>query len=350
MIQNLTIQNFRLFKEFTVDGLVPVNLIVGKNNVAKSSLLEAIYLLTTKTSSSLAQILDTRGETAFIETENGHTEDFYNISYLFEGHTPSPEDFIEISSQALSLKILITRANEKEVHRKAQLRPTSWLKIIQQEETFSIELFDNLMEKRWMMPRWATSASPLSQGNVTFITTSSLDYASLAKLWDKITLTPKEENIIQMLQVLDPTVERISFQSRQSSRSGILIKRRGEKSPVPLGSMGDGMQRLLGVVMSLANSENGYLLIDEIDTGLHYSVITNMWKLILAATKTLNVQVFATTHSLDCERSFAEALSHLPERNQGSLFRMQKRGGKIVAIKYTAEELKFALDQDVEVR
>ena len=70
--------------------------------------------------------------------------------------------------------------------------------------------------------------------------------------------------------------------------------------------MGDGMWRIMAMAISLAQCKDGFLLIDEIDTGLHYSVMTDMWKLIYRSALDLSVQVFASTHSNDCIRSLAE--------------------------------------------
>ena len=54
----------------------------------------------------------------------------------------------------------------------------------------------------------------------------------------------------------------------------------GISDRIPIGSMGDGIWRLLGLALALALTEGGILLVDEIDTGLHYSVMENMWKLV----------------------------------------------------------------------
>jgi predicted ATP-dependent endonuclease of OLD family len=82
---------------------------------------------------------------------------------------------------------------------------------------------------------------------------------------------------------------------------------RGQRDPIPLGSMGDGMRRILTLAMCAVNVENGFLLIDEIDTGLYYEVQADMWRLILETAQRLDVQVFATTHSWDCVSAFQEA-------------------------------------------
>ena len=45
MLKKLTIEHFRGFSSFKIDQLARINLIVGKNNVGKTALLEALFLL-----------------------------------------------------------------------------------------------------------------------------------------------------------------------------------------------------------------------------------------------------------------------------------------------------------------
>jgi len=93
--------------------------------------------------------------------------------------------------------------------------------------------------------------------------------------------------------------------SFQRTKGAISVACEGIDEPIPIGSLGDGTWRLLGLALSLIHAKGGVLLVDEIDTGLHYSVMPSMWKLVLEAAKSLDVQVFATTHSRDCWEALA---------------------------------------------
>jgi hypothetical protein len=64
----------------------------------------------------------------------------------------------------------------------------------------------------------------------------------------------------------------------------------------------------------------------------------------------LNVQVFATTHSWDGIVSFSEALDLQEDKEIGALFRLERRGQQITPVQYSAEELAFITEQDIEVR
>ena len=114
--------------------------------------------------------------------------------------------------------------------------------------------------------------------------------------------------------------------------------------------MGDGMYRFLLLSLTIVTAENGVLLVDEIETGLHYEAQTDMWRLILETAKELNVQVFATTHSWDCIAAFQEALSQVEDKSIGKLFRLDNKYGNIRAVEYNAEDLDIAVRNSIEVR
>ena len=88
---------------------------------------------------------------------------------------------------------------------------------------------------------------------------------------------------------------------------------------------------------------------DEIDTGLHYTVMTNMWRLVFGAAKELDVQVFATTHSSDCIKSLAE-LCYMETDVAENVALQRIDRGKSKAIPYTADEIEIAAEKQIEVR
>ena len=45
MFDSISVSNFRGFRDFTIDSVSRVNLLTGRNNVGKTALLEAIFLL-----------------------------------------------------------------------------------------------------------------------------------------------------------------------------------------------------------------------------------------------------------------------------------------------------------------
>ena len=128
-----------------------------------------------------------------------------------------------------------------------------------------------------------------------------------------------------------------------------IVKLKGQDWPVPLRSLGDGAVRFLSVALALANSRDGFLLIDEAENGVHHAVQRDYWRMVMRTAYENNVQVFATTHSWDCVRGFAQAAAE-NENVEGVLIRLEKEEDGLRAVRYSEEDLKIAADQKIEVR
>jgi len=124
-----------------------------------------------------------------------------------------------------------------------------------------------------------------------FIAPLFLDINEITKLFDEIVLTPKETSVLEALQIIEPKIERIAsigpekYDSNTEivgARGGFRVKVSDQKQPIPIGSMGEGIWRLLAF-------QGGVLLVDEIDTGLHFSTMSDMWKLSWKTAKKLDI-------------------------------------------------------------
>ncbi len=169
--------------------------------------------------------------------------------------------------------------------------------------------------------------------------------------WDDVALSPLEQEVLNALKLIAPEIESLNFIG-----SGISINKRtpkvrlsGSTNPIPLRSLGEGMNRMLGIALALVNAKDGMLLIDEVDTGLHYSVLAEMWKLIFEVAHRLNVQVFATSHSWDCIQAFQEAAAENKEA-EGVLVRLEQRKDGIGAVTFDEDELAIVTREQIEVR
>jgi AAA15 family ATPase/GTPase len=355
MLIDLTIHNYRFLQDFHIDGLAQVNLIVGSNNSGKTSLLEAIYLLVNQNNpQSMIDLLDNRGEVASSKTFNLSRS--YQIKHLFSNHQINFDNNIHFQSgkqNPLNLQIQLTIAGNREelstdIENETPLFTLNFY--YNSHPGIEIPVYeDGTLDTRFFKNKSAISLLTFTPPACKFLTTANTNFNQLSILWDSINLTPKEDEVIKALQIIEPHVERISFTSSRSN-SNVIIKMRGQSDPIPLGSMGDGMRRLLTLALSIVNVEKGFLLVDEIDTGLYYEVQADMWRLILETAHRLNIQVFATTHSWDCVRAFNEALEDTKNSKIGKLFRLDSKYGKIRAVEYVAEELRIAMQQNIEVR
>lgn len=113
--------------------------------------------------------------------------------------------------------------------------------------------------------------------------------------------------------------------------------------------MGDGVNRILGMILSLVSARNGLLLIDEVENGVHYSVQGKLWELIFREAHRLNVQVFATTHSWDCIEAFQQAAQE-DEHEEAALVRLNANEDRVSATIFSEQELSVVTRQQIEVR
>jgi AAA15 family ATPase/GTPase len=118
--------------------------------------------------------------------------------------------------------------------------------------------------------------------------------------------------------------------------------------------MGDGVAHALQIALQIHAAQGGFLLIDEFENGLHYSIQEKVWEMVFALAEELDIQVFATTHSRDCISSFA-AVAHRNKATEGMLIRMGRSAlkgdnNKVIGTPYTEEELAAALEMSRDVR
>jgi AAA domain, putative AbiEii toxin, Type IV TA system len=188
--------------------------------------------------------------------------------------------------------------------------------------------------------------SPVSP--VVYLGTQGAGRADLVQLWDGIALTPEEDHVVAAMRLVEPQIERIAFTGR-SREADVIVRQSTHKQPVPLGSLGEGTRRMLALSIFLSRASGGVLLIDEIDTGLHYSTLESTWRLVVETAKRLNVQVFATSHSGDCMRALAWLQADDPDLAANvSVHRLEKNAKR--SVRYSAEELEIAAQHHIEVR
>ena len=178
--------------------------------------------------------------------------------------------------------------------------------------------------------------------------------SKLARFWDRVTLTEEEDLSLRALRLTGDGIERVAVVGDENPRyrlfgRRVVVKVPDHARPVPLKSLGDGVTRLFAAALALANSRDGFLVVDEAENGIHYSIQRDFWRLILRAAHQYNVQVLATTHSKDCVAGFARAAIEFGEA-LGVYLRLERDGDRMRAVEYTEEELQTVADQGIEVR
>jgi ABC-type cobalamin/Fe3+-siderophores transport system ATPase subunit len=339
---------------FELQQLGRLNLLVGTNNSGKTSILEAVQLLNSPNFESLRDVMIDRGEYVWT-AENGNNREI-DIKHLFYEHEIHVGSKFSISgSDGSSIeKVVVSIEDNDQLPRVENSGPLALAVNYLKQENITIKV--PLSINQGLPANSLRSPGELKNLGVRtqYVTTSSLTTRDMLTLFDQIVLTPEEDIVTESLRTIEPRIERIASVGggryvSLSSPGGLVVRLVGSKHRIPLGSMGDGMRRILGLTLAIVNARDGVLLVDEIDTGLHFSAMSDMWKLIWETAKRLNVQVFATTHNSDCWTSLAAIASTESPSEEGiTIQRIEK--GKPNSIVFTERQVVIAAERGIEVR
>ena len=390
MLDSLHVKNFRCLEDFQVSKLGRVNLIVGKNNSGKSTVLEALRLYADNAQPALLEAIAAEHDEKVRagDVDLGSIDQVLPFQDFFTGRVFPSNDGVPISigsltlpEDGLSIEHVYMLETEVEVQvssgpteetvwrirrsvvPKAKLSSTNEalsqaLQISKGSRTFAPILFDRAL------PRARFAMSDV-QGSVpcSVVATQFGWVDELADGWDKVVFTPQEDVVREALQIIAPEFENLTFVrntdpgypgARSAIQRGARVKLRDIPRPVPLNSMGDGMLRVLQLALKIFPAKGGFLLIDEFENGLHYSVQERIWQLAFEMAQRLDIQIFATTHSWDCVESFSKVARSRSDID-GVLFRVGRsvrtsEQGRVIATVFDEAALYSITQSDVEVR
>ena len=365
MIQSFYIQNFKNFEDLSLPLLKRVNLIVGKNNVGKSTLLEAIAVyLSEGDEFCLKDILTARGEELPYSRQSDDIRAIVKdrLLSLFHGWEENySKDYCIKLAEYQDNPVTINQVYIAD-YRKDGIADGKTLYVYHQEDVDAADgkltittggLFSQRTDGGANIIRYDHAlpfvAKPFKKVPYQMVHTVDFNSSSNAILYDKISLSPLEDYIVKALNIINDNIDRITFvteELRERYRIPVVsLKDSGKR--VRLSSMGDGLNRVLTIILSLLNSKDGVLLLDEFETGLHYSVQKQLWEIIFMLAEELNIQVFVTSHSSDCLKSFSKANVN----EQGMLIRLEQRKSGIIPVCYTDnKDIAFASDNNIELR
>lgn len=380
-MNSIEISNFKNFGHLKIENLGAVNLIVGRNNAGKSTLLEAISILASGARMSwLKELLEIRGmNTRFsINAEQPEVYEFENFRTLYHdrNHEAFKYDPIRIVSTDsasgqnayVEIKLVdliqVTETTEDggKIRRRVVRDPDDTSMVIDSDiqPGLLISFNENKRIHSFGIISGRLNVYPDNSTPFEYVRTAEFTGDKNPSLFDKVALTPLEPVLIEAMHIVDSRIDAINFLKDDTRPRFAATGMRMDDNRVPyvvlkgstekyrLSTMGDGINRILTIILSMLNCSNGILLVDEFENGLHYSVQKELWELIDRLATELNIQVFATTHSNDCIKSFLRATRH---SGQSRLIRLEKRAAGDIAVMYDdPDELDYITDNDIETR
>ena len=369
MLQTLAIRGYRGFESYRLADLARVNLVVGKNNCGKTSVLEAIELLVSRGHPAVFYDSSRRRGEVGVSQDRRRRGRRTDISHVFFGHTFDLGTRFNLSTDVGEYSLTVNLLSLDEYGEHADIWNTRRKQILQRElfdqydevvpvlglnvdggATGTQAVFPVMDDGTVLLEPFSRSVHNGSHGTpVHFLTLESVDLASLGEMWDTVLAEGGEEQIVDDMRILEPNLDSIHFLTSGRLGSGILVGLRNGGRRLPIGTYGDGMRRLLALRLSFVGSANGFLLIDEIDTGLHWTVMEDMWEFVVEVARKSNVQIFATTHSYDCIRGLGSLLQSRPDLTEEvSIQKVDTSLKQAVCLR--GDQIKVAVEQDIEVR
>ena len=166
--------------------------------------------------------------------------------------------------------------------------------------------------------------------------------------FSQLRIKQRDKLLLDAMQLIEPRLERLEILSPQGTTL-IYGYLKDYQEPVPLPLLGDGTRRLASLILAICDAQGGVVLVDEIENGIHHSVVKDMWSAVAEAATRFNTQVFATTHSQECVIAAHEAFQER-DSYRFRLHRLDRLNGEITAVTYDRESLDGALSIPLEVR
>ncbi len=378
MIKQISIENFRCFGKTDIKDFQRVNLIGGLNNSGKTVLLEAILLICMPEPQTILFLKNLRSED--IKLEEQYPEYIWDNFFLerdrtktisinctdntlLQKYSKSPEQVLELKCQ------IIPNKKNKEVYNSDVSQKNSMLnghfkldnKVIESNMPMSIipdygggySFFLKTSDKK-LESSLSYHSDPdykkfkkIPDANFIGVTSRKKPHI-IAQEYSILEKLGKEDVILKALQLIDKSITAINVSVIGGIHLG--IKKSG-KGFMPLSLFGDALNRIVQIILSIANNRGSVILIDEVENGIHHTTQREFWIYLFKIAKEFDVQVFATTHSLEMINAFSEVAGKdfVEDAAYFELVRHLKTG-EIVGIKHKLATLEYEIHKKLSFR
>lgn len=281
-LQNIEIIDFKCFKNFKTKDFKRVNLISGKNNVGKTAFMEALYINIyssniEKMATALINITFMRNNLEFVfDNSNTSYKEKYleNINYYHVESNKNLTKFLLYSQNGIKKYIFEINENKVEI---------------------------NINEFSYNSERVS---------NVKYIDNFGFSNGQLNSVFKTIQEKDSENILNNYIKMFDSNILNFKILGEEPScKSSVSNKYQN------INEFGDGLKHYISIICSLYTCENGYLFIDEIDNGIHYTQLEKLWEIIFTISKEVNCQVFATTHSKEMINAYEKVSKELRDED-----------------------------------
>jgi len=356
MITGLEFQNFRGFTELSISPLKQINLITGANNTGKTGILEGLFLLFNGNQPlwpmhSLPGIF----RSSLAGQPNQFNQDDYttfweslfydkqtNIEPKITAHSDRNSSFVcKLKFQQGGIQIL-----EEEI-RNTQTIPQPQPMVVRgpqpQQPAFTWTVNIN--------GQVGVSGRPNPFAQEFIILSTRLEHPIQdADLFNQVSLMEGgEDKLLNLLRQIDPRLQKLRYAKAPRMSQPLVYAHFGMKNAISITQTGQGFSKLFSLFCRMLLSKAKIVFIDEIENGLYYETLPEIWKGIAALAESEKIQIFATTHSRECILAAHETMKTSPNYDF-ALHRLQRVKGNIEAITHDKEMLEAAVKSGLEIR
>lgn len=346
MIRSLHIENFRCFASARTGNIRRFTIVTGENGSGKTALLEALFVSAGGSQEICLRAGAWRGNELIIaNTPSSASSVFEDLFHKFN------------VGAGLKISFEDTRKNRREIQ------------IIADEEVVNIPFDSKLSESSLLSTGlrfyWKTPDGDFEpQIEVTpkairvskvvnpypMIMLNQLTFQSPvenAQRYSDLSTKNQEKAVIETLQGIFPQVEDLSIQVKGNSPI-LFAKVKGVDRKMPLGLVSAGIHKFLAILLAITSTPHGAVLIDEVENGLYYKLLTPMWEMLMKHCIENKCQLIVTTHS----KEFLDSLAPLIARNEQdfSLLRTEWKNGEATISSFSGKEFAAAIESGFEVR
>ncbi len=352
MLTSLGIRNYRGFESLDIERLGRINLIAGKNNSGKTSLLEAIFLLSGGGRADLAghpAILRTKSPA---ENASGATVLDRWSWMFFEGDTGSRIKICGKYSKIGVTELEISRKSRTEIQLTSndidimadpnrQTFSELLFSYTAQNTEKEIQSYAHVNENKIHVKNSKDAQTVVS---FAYIDARNSNPVSEAEHLGDLRRHGQDAPVLEALRAVEPDIR--SVEANPGFGVSTILVDIGLRELVPLAVMGEGMNRLALMTIFLCGLSDGILLVDEVEAGLHHSALPKVWKALEKIAVARDLQIVATTHSYECIEAAHKALD--PANLLLHRLEAGNRGNRCVTD--DAESIETALHYNMEVR
>lgn len=347
MIKTLSVENFRGLRRAEISDLSRINIFFGKNNCGKSSLLEALFVLSNRLNPTLAlKINELRHY--YNNTLEGLSSSFYNRDidtpiHITSENTENDRYLMTISTERILSKEIEDNTpisyDGKEYRLKlftstnGKPNPTTGSEVVRKDDKLVLTLLNTPTERQ--------------ENTCIYMTPTYPFYESIDVLKDMLQ-NKRKDSLMSSLQALEPSISDIAVIGND-----IMVDLAVNKL-LPINILGDGIRKILSIILNINACKGGMLLIDEVDNGFHFTSMTSLWQTILSTALACNTQIFVTTHNIDSLKSLSNVLNiqanSLMRQDISAYKLIKKDSAELVALHYGFEEFSHMMSNDIEIR